>query len=85
MVGSFGGDYTQFQTDTVAALARFKSSGVQQLIVDTTGNGGGYVCLGQFFDSCSTNYIDDTIKLISAATPGEFLINALAGTSFGYA
>ncbi|CEL54958.1 hypothetical protein RSOLAG1IB_07450 [Rhizoctonia solani AG-1 IB] len=60
MVGSFGGDYTKFQTDTVAALAKFKSSGVEQLIVDTTGNGGGYVCLG------------------------EFLINALAGTSFGY-
>ncbi|CAE6450254.1 unnamed protein product [Rhizoctonia solani] len=60
MVGSFGGDYTKFQTDTVAALAKFKSSGVQQLIVDTTGNGGGYVCLG------------------------EFLINALAGTRFGY-
>ncbi|KAF8752157.1 peptidase S41 family protein [Rhizoctonia solani] len=60
MVGSFGGDYTKFQTDTVAALAKFKSAGVQQLIVDTTGNGGGYVCLG------------------------EFLINALAGTSFGY-
>ncbi|KDN47593.1 hypothetical protein RSAG8_03383, partial [Rhizoctonia solani AG-8 WAC10335] len=60
MVGSFGGDYTKFQTDTVAALASFKSAGVQQLIVDTTGNGGGYVCLG------------------------EFLIDALAGTSFGY-
>ncbi|KAF8688631.1 peptidase S41 family protein, partial [Rhizoctonia solani] len=60
MVGSFGGDYTKFQTDTVAALAKFKSAGVQQLIVDTTSNGGGYVCLG------------------------EFLINALAGTSFGY-
>ncbi|ELU42825.1 peptidase family s41 domain-containing protein [Rhizoctonia solani AG-1 IA] len=45
MVGSFGGDYTKFQTDTVAALAKFKSAGVQQLIVDTTGNGGGYVCL----------------------------------------
>jgi C-terminal processing protease CtpA/Prc len=47
MVGSFGGDYTKFQTDTVAALAMFKSNGVQQLIVDTTGNGGGYVCLGK--------------------------------------
>ncbi|KAG8744533.1 hypothetical protein FRC10_009985 [Ceratobasidium sp. 414] len=47
MVGSFGGDYTKFQTDTVAALVKFKSSGVQQLIVDTTGNGGGFVCLGK--------------------------------------
>ncbi|KAG8729792.1 hypothetical protein FRC11_007998, partial [Ceratobasidium sp. 423] len=61
MVGSFGGDYAGFQNDIVAALAKFKAANVQQLIVDTTGNGGGYVCLG------------------------EFLINALAGTSFGYA
>ncbi|KAG8712151.1 hypothetical protein FRC11_000919 [Ceratobasidium sp. 423] len=49
-----------FQVMVVGALANFESVGVQQLIVDTTGNGGGYVCLG------------------------EFLINALAGTSFGY-
>ncbi|KAG8685120.1 hypothetical protein FRC09_014948, partial [Ceratobasidium sp. 395] len=61
MVGSFGGDYVGFQNDTIAALAKFKAARVQQLIVDTTGNGGGYVCLG------------------------EFLINALAGTKFGYA
>ncbi|KAG9126864.1 hypothetical protein FRC07_001649 [Ceratobasidium sp. 392] len=60
MVGSFGGDYVGFQNDTIAALAKFKTANVQQLIIDTTGNGGGYVCLG------------------------EFLINALAGTKFGY-
>ncbi|CAE6481362.1 unnamed protein product [Rhizoctonia solani] len=61
MVGSFGGDYVGFQNDTFNALARLKAANVQQLIVDTTGNGGGFVCLGQF------------------------LINALAGMSFGYA
>ncbi|CAE7110160.1 unnamed protein product [Rhizoctonia solani] len=61
MVGSFGGDYAGFQNDTINALSKFKAAKVQQLIVDTTGNGGGYVCLG------------------------EFLINALAGTKFGYA
>ncbi|CAE6421599.1 unnamed protein product, partial [Rhizoctonia solani] len=61
MVGSFGGDYIGFQNDTLNALSKFKAANVQQLIVDTTGNGGGYVCLG------------------------EFLINALAGTDFGYA
>ncbi|KAG8683239.1 hypothetical protein FRC09_016209, partial [Ceratobasidium sp. 395] len=60
MVGSFGGDYVGFQNDTIAALAKFKAAHVQQLIVDTTGNGGGYVCLA------------------------DFLINALAGTKFGY-
>ncbi|KAF8745816.1 peptidase S41 family protein, partial [Rhizoctonia solani] len=61
MVGSFGGDYVGFQNDTLRALSKLKTAKVQQLIVDTTGNGGGYVCLG------------------------EFLINALAGTNFGYA
>lgn len=48
MVGSFGGDYVGFQNDTIAALAKFKANNVQQLIVDTTGNGGGYVCLGEW-------------------------------------
>jgi hypothetical protein len=47
MVGSFSGDYVGFQNDTVAALAKFKASNVQQLIVDTAGNEGGYDCLGK--------------------------------------
>ena len=47
MVGSFGGDYVGSQNDTIAALAKFKAAGATQLIVDTTGNGGGYVCLGE--------------------------------------
>lgn len=47
MIGSFGGDYVGFQNDTIAALAKFKTAKVSQLIVDTTGNGGGYVCLGE--------------------------------------
>ncbi|KAG8754098.1 hypothetical protein FRC12_011314 [Ceratobasidium sp. 428] len=51
MVGSFGGDYVGFQNDTIAALAKFKAAHVQQLIVDTTGNGGGYVCLADFLIS----------------------------------
>ncbi|CCO32378.1 hypothetical protein BN14_06438 [Rhizoctonia solani AG-1 IB] len=45
MVGSFDGDYIGFQNDTLNALSKFKAANVQQLIVDTTGNGGGYVCL----------------------------------------
>ncbi|CAE6473945.1 unnamed protein product [Rhizoctonia solani] len=61
MVGSFGGDYVGFQNDVYGALSKLKDANVQQLIVDTTGNLGGFVCLGQF------------------------LINALAGTKFGYA
>ncbi|EUC56044.1 peptidase S41 family protein [Rhizoctonia solani AG-3 Rhs1AP] len=61
MVGSFGGDYVRFQNDSYSALSKLKAANIQQLIVDTTGNGGGFVCLG------------------------HFLINALAGTKFGYA
>ena len=47
-VGSFGGDFLQFQQDTVNAFAAFKDAGVTQLLVDLTNNGGGFVCLGQF-------------------------------------
>lgn len=47
-VGSFEGDFNQFQTDTQAAIAQFKKSGVTRLIIDLTNNGGGFVCLGQF-------------------------------------
>lgn len=39
-VGSFEGDFNQFQTDTAAAIKQFKASGVTRLIVDLTNNGG---------------------------------------------
>ncbi|KAI0314927.1 hypothetical protein OF83DRAFT_1062983 [Amylostereum chailletii] len=45
-VGSFGGDYSGFQTDLQAAFADFKAAGVTNLLIDLTNNGGGYVCLG---------------------------------------
>ncbi|KAL1747769.1 hypothetical protein HDZ31DRAFT_60946 [Schizophyllum fasciatum] len=47
-VGSFGGEFDQFQTDTESAIREFKSKGVTRLLIDLTNNGGGYVCLGQF-------------------------------------
>ncbi|KAJ7151448.1 hypothetical protein C8R43DRAFT_1005222 [Mycena crocata] len=47
-IGSFGGDFEQFQTDTVSAISAFKEAGVTKLLVDVTNNGGGFVCLGQF-------------------------------------
>ncbi|KAL1729351.1 hypothetical protein EV714DRAFT_285013 [Schizophyllum commune] len=47
-VGSFGGDFDQFQTDTDSAIKEFQSKGVTRLLIDLTNNGGGYVCLGQF-------------------------------------
>ncbi|EPQ51893.1 hypothetical protein GLOTRDRAFT_47956 [Gloeophyllum trabeum ATCC 11539] len=50
-VGSFEGDYVQFQTDTQAAVAAFQAANVTRLLVDLTNNGGGYVCLGEFLHS----------------------------------
>ncbi|KAI5117463.1 hypothetical protein M0805_004067 [Coniferiporia weirii] len=47
-VGSFEGDFVQFQTDTVSAMDGFKAAGVSRLLIDLTNNGGGFVCLGQF-------------------------------------
>ncbi|EJD02041.1 uncharacterized protein FOMMEDRAFT_141224 [Fomitiporia mediterranea MF3/22] len=47
-VGSFEGDFVQFQTDTVSAMNHFLSVGVTRLLIDLTNNGGGFVCLGQF-------------------------------------
>ena len=47
-VGSFEGDFVQFQTDTVSAINAFKAAGVSRLIIDLSNNGGGFVCLGQF-------------------------------------
>lgn len=39
-VGSFEGDFNQFQTDTVAAITAFQAQGVTHLIIDLTNNGG---------------------------------------------
>ncbi|EJC99379.1 uncharacterized protein FOMMEDRAFT_94735 [Fomitiporia mediterranea MF3/22] len=47
-VGSFDGDFSQFQTDTVSAMNNFLSANVSRLLIDLTGNGGGFVCLGLF-------------------------------------
>ena len=41
-VGSFEGDFVQFQTDTQAAIDEFKQSGVTRLIIDLSNNGGKY-------------------------------------------
>ncbi|KAH8990807.1 hypothetical protein EDB92DRAFT_724534 [Lactarius akahatsu] len=47
-VGSFEGDFNQFPLDVDAAVKQFKASGVTNLLIDVTNNGGGYVCLGLF-------------------------------------
>ncbi|KAH9030512.1 hypothetical protein EDB85DRAFT_1866414 [Lactarius pseudohatsudake] len=47
-VGSFEGDFYQFPLDVDAAVKQFKASGVTNLLIDVTDNGGGYICLGLF-------------------------------------
>ena len=39
-VGSFEGDFLQFQTDTVNAMNSFLSANVSRLLIDLTNNGG---------------------------------------------
>ncbi|VDB83219.1 unnamed protein product [Peniophora sp. CBMAI 1063] len=48
-VGSFSpDDFDGFQTDTKNAIDDILASGADQLIIDLTNNGGGFVCLGLF-------------------------------------
>jgi C-terminal processing protease CtpA/Prc len=44
-VGSFLGNYTQFPIDVAAAVNQFKASGVTNLVIDVTNNGGLYAFL----------------------------------------
>jgi hypothetical protein len=44
-VGSFEGDFDQFQTDTDAAIKAFKAAGATRLLIDLTNNGGEQIYL----------------------------------------
>ena len=50
LVGSFGGDFEQFMTDTVSAIADIKAAGATRLLIDLTGNGGGNVFANMNFN-----------------------------------
>jgi hypothetical protein len=41
-IGSFGGDFNQTQVDIAAAFDQFHASGVTNLVIDVTNNGGLY-------------------------------------------
>ena len=41
-IGSFEGDFNQFQLDVDAAVQQFKASGVTNLLIDVTNNGGSF-------------------------------------------
>ena len=44
-IGSFSGDYSQFQFDVEAAVNAFKAHRVENLLIDVTNNGGSYTFL----------------------------------------
>ncbi len=44
-VGSFEGDFDQFPLDVDAAVKQFKASGVTNLLIDVTNNGGSHTFL----------------------------------------
>jgi len=66
-VGSFEPDvtlpnngFTQFEQDIVDSIAAFKNASIEQVLIDLSNNGGGFVCLGfflhQFFAGTDIGY-----------------------------
>ena len=39
-VGSFDGDFNEFETNVASTINQFKASGVSQVLIDLTNNGG---------------------------------------------
>lgn len=72
-VGSFEGDFNQFQTDTEAAIAQFKASGVTRLILDLSNNGGKGLRKFHSFAYETDNFVGGFVCL------GQFLHQFLAG------
>jgi hypothetical protein len=76
-VGSFAGDFEAFQSDTVAAINSFKASGVEQLLIDLTNNGG----MLSSSKSAPNLLFCNTGGFVCL---GQFLHQYLAGSNFGY-
>ncbi|KAI0267484.1 hypothetical protein BC834DRAFT_982168 [Gloeopeniophorella convolvens] len=70
-VGSFEGEFDQFPVDVEAAVNQFKASGVKNVLIDVTNNGGGFVCLGLFLHSylAGTNFGYPGFQSASRANP----------------
>lgn len=78
-VGSFGGDFNQFQTDTVAAFDQFKASGVSRLLIDLTNNGGNIEFVWLDISGSLTCFWTGGFVCL-----GQFLHQYLAGAKIGY-
>ena len=78
-VGSFEGDLDEFQTDVVSAINQFKASGVSQVLIDLTNNGGKLEVIVVF------QILHSDVPIIGGfVCLGQFLHQYLAGAKFGY-
>ncbi|KAI9513435.1 hypothetical protein F5148DRAFT_5147 [Russula earlei] len=70
-VGSFDGNFTQFPNDVVAAINDLQASGVTNLLIDVTNNGGGFVCLGLYLHQylAGSNFGTSAFESTSRANP----------------
>ena len=74
-VGSFEGDFDEFQTDVVSAINQFKASGVSQVLIDLTNNGGKLEVIVVF------QILHSDVPIIGGfVCLGHFLHQYLAGT-----
>jgi hypothetical protein len=54
-IGSFAGDFTQLQVDIAAAFDQFLASGVTNLVIDVTENGGLYGFMMEMPNNLTSN------------------------------
>lgn len=76
-VGSFEGNFSQFPLDVDAAVRQFKASGVTNLLIDVTNNGGTFASRDQILESLTLAAQGGFVCL------GMFLYQYLSGTSAG--
>lgn len=76
-VGSFAGDYKQTQVDIAAAFDQFHDSGVTNLVIDVTNNGGLYGFLTEMPNNLTSTTAGGYVCL------GLFLHQYLMGATSG--
>jgi hypothetical protein len=76
-VGSFAGDIIQSQVDIAAAFDQFSASGVTNLVIDVTDNGGLYGFMMEIPNNLTSTAAGGYVCL------GLFLHQYLAGMTSG--
>jgi hypothetical protein len=76
-VGSFGGDFYQTQVDIADAFDQFQASGVTNLVIDVTDNGGLYGFMMEMLNNLTSTAAGGYVCL------GLFLYQYIAGLTSG--